>query len=87
VVVLRILPEVMAEIANCVVVAFVAVAFPEMVRLELMVLEAEEINPLWKRCRSVVVAAPLMVRPVPVVAPPRVVDAFTMTPMVVVGAR
>jgi hypothetical protein len=66
-----------------VVVALVAVAFPMMVRLPLIVEDALAINPLWKRCKREVVAPPKIVRPVPRVPPPIVVDAVIDNPEVV----
>ena len=92
-------------IASCVVVALVAVAFPTMVRLPLIVEEALEINPAsverpetpkveekfaapvtasvpWRMEEPVVVAPPEMVRPVPLVPLPIVLDAVTKIPMV-----
>ena len=95
---MRIEPEEMPEMASAVVVAFVVVELPKIVRLPLIVEDAEEINPasvespetesvLWSIEEPVVVAPPRMVRPVPLVAPPIVEEAFTMMPMVEVGAK
>jgi hypothetical protein len=100
VVVLSMEPEVIAEIASCVVVALVVVELPTMVRLPFTVEDAEEINPpvsverlvtarvLWRILEPVVVAPPSMVRPVALVFPPMVEEAVRIILCTVeVGAR
>jgi hypothetical protein len=79
-------PEEREVIARLVVVAFVVVAPPVITRLPFTVDDAEEINPLWKRCRSEVVAPPEMVRPVPSPPPPIVEEAETRSVEVAVSA-
>ena len=79
VVVLRIEPEVIFEIARFVVVAFVVVEFPVMTRLPLIVEDAEERKPPESVERPVTptveenVAAPVTISVPVVVAPPRIV--------------